>query len=245
MILAAGRGTRLGSLGLKTPKVLVPIAGEPLLARQLRYLRAQGCRRVVINAHHHAEQLETFVRAYRGPSELRISKEPVLLGTAGGVRNALSLLESDPFLVLYGDVLIDAPLGPLFRSHDHTGADATIALYETQETEGKGLVELDERGRVRSFVEKGRSRPEASALVNAGVYVLTRHLVEETTAVGTESDFGNTVWPAAVAAGHGIFGHTLDGPVIDVGTPEGLERARSLVQAEGPAPVSEPDGPGA
>jgi mannose-1-phosphate guanylyltransferase len=236
MILAAGRGTRLGSLGLTIPKVLVAIAGEPLLARQLRYLSAQGCRRVVVNAHHRAEQLETFVAGYRGPLELRISREPVLLGTAGGVRKALSLLHSDPFLVLYGDVLIDAPLGPLFRSHERTRADATIVLYETSETEGKGVVEIDEGGRVRSFVEKGRSRPTSSALVNAGVYVVTRRLVEETTAGETESDFGNDVWPAALAAGYRVFAHVLDGPVIDIGTPEGLDRALALLRTGKQAP---------
>jgi NDP-sugar pyrophosphorylase family protein len=245
MILAAGRGTRLGSLGLKTPKVLVPIAGEPLLARQLRYLSTQGCDRVVINAHHLAGRLETFVAAYRGPLELRISKEPVLLGTAGGVRNALSLLGSDPFLVLYGDVLIDEPLGPLFRSHARTRADATVALYEARETEGKGVVEIDEEGRVSSFVEKGHSPQGAGALVNAGVYVLTHGFVEQTTAFETEVDFGNDVWPAALAAKHGVFGHVLDRPVIDVGTPDGLERARAQAEAEAATPVSEPVDPGA
>jgi NDP-sugar pyrophosphorylase family protein len=169
----------------------------------------------------------------------------VLLGTAGGVRKALSLLDSDPFLVLYGDVLIDAPLGPLFRSHERTGADATVALYETVETEGKGVVEIDEEGRVRSFVEKGGARPTTGALVNAGVYVVTQRLVEATTAVETESDFGNDVWPAALAAGYRVFAHVLDDPVIDIGTPEGLDRARALLRPEKRAPVSEPDGPGA
>ena len=57
MILAAGRGTRLGALGRTTPKVLVEIGGQPLLARQLSYLAEAGVERVVVNAHHLAEQI--------------------------------------------------------------------------------------------------------------------------------------------------------------------------------------------
>src|SRR5438874_725116 len=61
MILAAGLGTRLGGLGRRLPKVLVDVGGMPLLARHLAYLQEQGVRRVVINAHHRAEYIQSFV----------------------------------------------------------------------------------------------------------------------------------------------------------------------------------------
>jgi mannose-1-phosphate guanylyltransferase len=231
MILAAGRGTRLGSLGLATAKVLVDVAGETLLERQLRYLLAQGCGRVVINAHHLADQVEAFAAAYRRPPEVEVVREAVLLGTAGGVKNALERIGSDPFLVLYGDVVIDASLDELFASHARTRADATVALYTTTETEGKGVVSLEGDGRVCSFVEKGPFRAGEAALVNAGVYVLSRRFVEETTPEGAETDFGHDVWPAAIAAGRRVFGHVVGGSVIDVGTPSGLTLARALLES--------------
>src|ERR1035441_6413429 len=110
MLLGAGRGTRLGALGLTVPKILVDVGGEPLLARQLRYLAREGAERVVVNAHHLADQVEAFAAQHTGPPELVVVREDELLGTAGGVRNALPELGTEPFVVLYGDV----------RSEEHT-----------------------------------------------------------------------------------------------------------------------------
>ncbi|MGH2775172.1 MAG: nucleotidyltransferase family protein [Actinomycetota bacterium] len=243
MILAAGRGTRLGALGLTTPKVLVDVGGEPLLARHLRYLADQGFERVVINAHHLAEHIAAFLARYKGPLETTLLKESSLLGTAGGVRNALQELGTAPFLVLYGDVLIDEPLREMIHAHRTIGADATVAVYASAEVEGKGLVELDDASRIRSFVEKGNrgddggsgSRglrtadprdDEGAAWVNAGVYVLEPSFVRDTVPEGKEVDFGNEVFPAAVGSGRRLFGHVLARAVIDVGTPEALGLAR-------------------
>src|SRR5919201_5266295 len=102
MILAAGRGTRLGALGRSVPKVLVHVGGEPFLQRQLEYLEREGVSLVVINAHHLAGQITAFVARYRGDLEIECITEQSLLGTAGGVRNALPRLGPGPFLVLYG-----------------------------------------------------------------------------------------------------------------------------------------------
>ena len=74
MILAAGRGTRLGSLGLSVPKVLVDIGGQPLLARNLDFLARQGVQRVVINVHHLAELVDAFVERYTGPLEIVVRR---------------------------------------------------------------------------------------------------------------------------------------------------------------------------
>ncbi len=110
MILAAGRGTRLGELGQTVPKVLVDVGGEPLLARQIRYLKDGGIERIVINAHHLADQIESFVAEHPHAVDIEVVVEPELLGTAGGVRNALPHLGEGAFVVLYGDVIVDEPV---------------------------------------------------------------------------------------------------------------------------------------
>src|SRR5437588_12121913 len=104
MILAAGRGTRLGALGLRIPKALVEIGGEPLLARQLNYLEGAGVERIVVNAHHLADQIVEFVAQHRGSVQVDVSFEPELLGTAGGVRAAIDRFnDASPIVVIYGD----------------------------------------------------------------------------------------------------------------------------------------------
>lgn len=110
--------------------------------------------------------------------------------------------------MLYGDVLIDAPLDGLISTHRDSGAAATIAVFASTETEGKGLVELSPDGSVRSFVEKGERTTGLTAWVNAGIYVLEHSLVQEMTTAGRAADFGPR-----------LVGHVLPDPVTDVGTP--------------------------
>jgi NDP-sugar pyrophosphorylase family protein len=228
MILAAGRGTRLGTLGQSVPKVLLDVGGQPLLARNLDLLRRQGVRRVVVNAHHRADLIEAFVAHYRGPLELVVVVEEQLLGTAGGVRHALSHLEPGPFIVLYGDVLVDEPLDSLLELHRRAEALATIAVHEADSAEGKGTVELDPTGRVTRFVEK---EPNATgpALINSGVYVLERDLIAPL-ADGVPCDFGHDLLPAAVQRGEPVYAARLAKPVIDIGTPAGLADARAIAE---------------
>lgn len=228
MILAAGRGTRLAALELGVPKPLVDIGGRPLLARQLRYLAGEGVRRVVVNAHHLAFAIEEFAREYKSPPEVSVVVETELLGTAGGVRNAVGLLGQEAVIVLYGDVLVQAPLAPLLEQHRRLGAQATLAVYRTSEVEGKGTVAVDDQGRVAGFFEKQLSRATGVALVNAGLYVLEPGLIDRIPP-GVHSDFGHDVFPDALAAGVRLAAYELPEAVIDVGTPAGLAQARARV----------------
>src|SRR4051812_50224734 len=110
MILGAGRGTRLAELRLDVPKVMVDIGGRPLLERQIDYLAREGIERVVINAHHLAEAIESFARKHTGSVELTVVTEPELLGTAGGGRNAPPPLGAHPFFLLLRPVPGRVPL---------------------------------------------------------------------------------------------------------------------------------------
>lgn len=207
------------------PKILIDVAGEPLLARQLRYLGTQGVLRVVVNAHHFAEQVEDFAAEHSRSPALVVVVEEHLLGTAGGVRNALAELGDDPFFVLYGDVLVDEPLAPVMDAHRAGGVVATITVYESTRTKDKGTVEVDDAGRVASFREKQAVPPER-ALINAGIYVVEPSFLRGAVAPGAVSDFGHDVFPAALAAGKPLGVYRLDRPVLDVGTPADLEAAR-------------------
>lgn len=229
MILAAGLGTRLGSLGAAQPKVLIDVGGRPLLEHHLDYLEASGATRVVINAHHRAELISAAAERYRGPLEVIVVREPELLGTAGGVRNALPHLGLDPFLVLYGDVLVREPVAAMFDTHRRARAVATLAVHAAQEAEGKGTVEVDDSGFVRHFAEKQASA-EGPALINSGIYVLERQVVERL-AAGAFCDFGNDVFPSLIAEGAPVATLRLRAPVIDIGTPEGLSLARDTLTA--------------
>ena len=207
--------------------MLVHVGGEPFLQRQLEYLEREGVSRVVINAHHLAGQITAFVARYRGDLEIECITEQSLLGTAGGVRNALPRLGPGPFLVLYGDVLVGAPLARLFDYHRQRRAVGTLVVYQEESTEGKGVVHVDRSGRVTGFEEK-QPRAAGPALVNAGLYVIEPELVSSLPA-GAVSDFGHDVFPAALDRGLPIFGYRIAQRVIDIGTPDGLALAGAAV----------------
>lgn len=227
MLLAAGRGTRLGELGRRTPKVLVEIAGRPLLAHQFDYLARQGAERVVVNAHHLAEQVLDFVGNARVPFPVDVVVERELLGTAGGLRNALPHFQPGrPIIVMNGDTLLSASLCGLLKSHLRTGAAATICAARLEDTTGKGVIELDERMRVTGFEEKP-AQPRAG-LASAGLYAIERDLAALIPR-DVFFDFANDLFPMALDLEADLRVHELSGDFADVGTPESLAAARAGV----------------
>ena len=118
MILAAGRGERMGHLTQTCPKPLLKVAGKPLLQHHLERLSAAGFTQVVINVAYLGEQIERFVQqqflpSMAGAMEILISAEADCLETGGGIHNALPLLGEQPFVVINGDVWTDYPLQQL------------------------------------------------------------------------------------------------------------------------------------
>lgn len=116
-VLAGGLATRLGKFAKNTPKILMPINGEPFLAHQLRLFRRQGLRKVVLLIGHLGEQVKEF--AGDGSMfgiDLEYSDEgSERLGTGGAVKRALPLL-GDRFMLTYGDSYLDVDIAPIWEA---------------------------------------------------------------------------------------------------------------------------------
>src|SRR5687768_4197311 len=122
MILCAGLSTRLGPLGAALPKPLLPVCDIPIVRYGVALLVAHDIRDIVINLHHRGE----LIRAELGDgaslgARIRYVDEPVILGTGGGLKNALSLLDPDgadrPFLSMNGKLIFDLDLAALLDAH--------------------------------------------------------------------------------------------------------------------------------
>jgi NDP-sugar pyrophosphorylase family protein len=219
-LLAAGHGTRLAPLTDSVPKILVPLAGRPLLEHQLEYLAFNGVSEVILNVHHLADRVLEFVEGVETPIPVCVSREPELLGTAG----ALAPLREDlceTFVLLYGDVITDEPLAGLIAAHESRGGIATLACCRTDDPRGKGVIAVDAAGRITGFAEKPHE-VTAGATVNAGLYVLDPEIFEF---VEPGSSFGADVWPRALSEGRPVYAYRVTGYVRDIGTPEALSRA--------------------
>ena len=118
MILAAGLGTRMRPLSSLRPKPILPVRGIPLLAYPLAWLAHHGVDEVIVNLHHFADATRAVAEVWAPPGlRVHFSEEPLLLDTGGGIRRAAAFLrESDPSLVIAGDMLLDLDLAPMSRA---------------------------------------------------------------------------------------------------------------------------------
>ncbi len=132
-LLAGGLATRLRPLTAATPKSLIPVAGEPFLAHQLRRLRAEGLREIVLCCGHLADQIEAFVGdgAHYGLSIVYARDGDHPLGTGGALRAALSHLGSQ-FLVMYGDSWLTEPIRPVWQAYLSCGRPALMTVFHNR-----------------------------------------------------------------------------------------------------------------
>ena len=108
MILAAGYGKRLGNLTKDTPKPLIEVKGKALIDFHIEKLIAIGCKKIVINVHYLAEKIINHVSAkYIDAIDIVFSHEENILGTGGGIKNAVKHFDQDDFLVINSDIYSD------------------------------------------------------------------------------------------------------------------------------------------
>ncbi len=213
-LLAAGLGKRLRPLTLLRPKCLVPVAGKPLLEYWLSLCRRYGIDEVLINLHHHADQVKDYLQTRgAGTPRIRLFPEERLLGSGGTLAANRDFVRGEKeFLVLYADNLTNADLDALVRFHRTHDGLVTLGLFHTTVPRQCGIVELDQGGKVRSFEEKPE-RPRTD-LANAGVMVMDTEVLSFFPDT-REFDLGHDLLPRL--AGH-MYGKVIDEYLQDIGT---------------------------
>jgi NDP-sugar pyrophosphorylase family protein len=236
LILAGGAGTRLRSaLGDNLNKPMAPIADKPFLEYLVMRLRQQGVDDIILCVGYKADLIQSyFGQGKRWGVRLRYSRETEPLGTGGAVKLAEDLLVGDDFVVLNGDSYFDADLLELTCFHYEVGATATLALAQVDNAQRFGAVRLDDEHRIVGFTEKGN---EAHAgLINGGVYVLTRAVLDVIPR-GQPCSLERQVFPALIA--RKLYGRPFPGFFIDIGVPADYHR----LQAD-PSPLGVASGSG-
>lgn len=236
MILAAGRGTRLRPITQRTPKALVEVAGVALLERVARQLVSAGVTRLIVNAHHHADQIIRFVEEKEGfGAEVRVSLERErLLDTGGGLWAAASLFRADaPFFLHNVDVVTELDLSGMYRAHLAGDALATLAVQERHtsrpllvDEEGVyGLANRKTGWRREARPFRGRTREVGFA----GVHVLSPEIFSLLTERGRFP-----IWDPyfrLVGEGRRIACYDVAGALwLEVGDPTRLARARQIME---------------
>lgn len=220
VVLAGGRGTRLGELTAHTPKPLLPVGGRPFLDWIVGGLESQGVTDVILVVGYMPDTFEAWLDTSPSKIGLRSFVESEPLGTGGALPLMTDWLD-ETFFVLNGDTLFDARLDELAAVLGSTGATGAVALRRVPDTSRYGAVDLEE-ARVRRFDEKSSEGP---GLINGGVYAFRRRAVE---GLGSPSSIERDLLPALATEGE-LVGIESDGFFIDIGIPEDYDRAQREV----------------
>ncbi len=220
ILLAGGKGTRLRPLTIHTPKPIVPIFNRPFLHYQLDLLKQVAeIDEVVLSLNYQPRRIEEiFGDGGESGMAIRYVVEPSPLGTAGAIRYAgESLRES--VVVFNGDVLTAVDLAAVIALHRERKAKATIVLTPVENPMAYGLVETDELGNIRRFLEKPNPDEITCDTINAGIYVLepdTFDRIPKDTPWSIERSY----FPSLVERGETFVAYVHRGYWIDIGTAE-------------------------
>lgn len=226
MILAAGKGTRLGGLGKKTPKCLLKAGGYTMLEHTIKRLQAAGVRALIINTCHLSNQVKAFLKenSFTG-LDIQLSEEEELLGTGGGLKKVSKFFSDDEYFLLHNaDVYTDLPLEELIGEHCHHRPLATLAVMERSTT--RHLL-FNEKEELFGWENKSTDLKEVYGKYNrvirlafSGIHVLSPrifdYMQEESGAFSIITTYMN-----AIKKGAQIKGFQMDNSYwIDVGTEE-------------------------
>jgi mannose-1-phosphate guanylyltransferase len=243
MLLAAGRGARLGAIGTELPKPLVPICGYPAIRFGLEACARAGLRRAVINLHHHGDLLQQTLGPAVGGVALDYSVETELLGTGGGLAHARGLTGAGALLVMNAKVVADLDLAAFVAAHRRGGAEATMLVRDDPEARRWGAIAADTTGRVVGILDARSPHPPEGPVTErmfTGVHVLEPSLLDRLRPV--VCDVIRDAYIPALVGGAIIRSVTLAGYFAEHSTPERyLAGNIALLRAPGLLPA--PPGP--
>jgi len=215
MIFAAGLGVRMGDLTRSRPKPLIPVAGQPLLDYALDIAHAARVSRIVVNSHYHPDQIAAHLKG-----RALISHETTLLDTGGGLRNAAHLLGASPVFTLNSDTVWAGPnallsLQEAWRPADMDALLLLVPKSRAHARKGGGDFALEEDGRLR----------RGGDMIYTGAQIIRMDRLKEM----PEGAFSlNLCWDAIAQSGR-LSGTLYQGQWCDVGHPEGITKAESML----------------
>ena len=227
IIMAGGKGTRLGPYTAVLPKPLMPLGDMPILELILRQLKHHGITEVTLAVNHLSHLIRAFFdEGQRLGMQISYSYEDHPLGTAGPLGAVLDQL-SDHFLLLNGDLLCTLDFSALVRTHLEQGAQGTIATYLREMKSDFGVLDVDEQRRLVGYREK----PVYRHNVSMGLYVLSKEAVRPHVAPNVYLDMPDLM-KKMLEAGQKVHCFAADGQWLDIGRPDDYALAQDLFASQ-------------
>jgi NDP-sugar pyrophosphorylase family protein len=215
VILCGGLGTRLRTVVNDRPKPMAEVNGRPFLDILMEHAASFGFRRFILCTGYMSEKIKDYYTKQNSSLEIVVSEEKEPLGTAGAIKNAESLIRSNPFIVANGDSFCALNLKDFLAFYQNKKALFSIALTKVEKGNEYGAVEIDEKQKVIVFKEKAILAVDS--LVNAGVYIFDKMIFKEITN-GQKVSLEYGVFPHL--ADKDFYGYITRSGFLDIGTPE-------------------------
>lgn len=216
VIMAGGDGTRLRPLTCELPKPMIPVANRPVMWYILDVLSAHDIDEIFLTLRCMPEWITRYVEEVsEWRQRCRSFIEPRPMGTAGGVKLLEKLIQGT-FVVMSGDALTNVDLTRLVEFHKQKGAMGTLALTRVKNPLEYGVVLTSPDGRIKAFLEKPSWGEVFSDLVNTGIYVLEREVLDYIPK-DAEFDFSRDLFPLLLRREIPLFGMEIDDYWCDIG----------------------------
>ena len=226
IVLAGGLGTRLRSVVTDIPKAMAPIAGRPFLAYLLQFLEAQGIARVILAVGYRQEAIGGFFGSRYQGLELLYSVEGEPLGTGGALQQALPHVDGAYSFVLNGDTFLRLNYQEMVaKLEQQPDAPLVVALRRVPDASRYGAAVVA-RGRIQGFTARGSEGP---GLINAGCYLVARNIFERYPMPAERKFSFEANFLEARVAEVRPTAFECDAPFIDIGIPEALAEAQTLI----------------
>lgn len=222
IILAGGEGLLMRPFTYEMPKAMIPINNRPVLEYIIENLRRNDIREIIISIGHLGEKIEKhFGDGAKFGVKIKYINQKKQTGTIAPLLQAKPLLDKDPFILYYGDVLSSMDLIDMADFHMAGGSIATMAITSVKDPAKWGVVRL--KGlKVDSFLEKPNSRKDLSHLINAGIYIFEPEIFKYISI--TSGKLEKEVFPKLVK-NRILNGYIFANDWYDVGNPETYKRA--------------------
>lgn len=227
VILAAGKGIRLMPITSSRPKPMIPIAGKPLLEYTILGLKEAGIDEILLIVGYK----EDIIRNYFGNGidkfqiKIEYKTQEEYLGTAHAFGYAKDFIKDEPFLMIYGDLLVDPIIfKETLRKFNENKIEGLISLVEVKNPQDYGIISLNSDGFVEKIVEKPSADLNIGNLANAGIYIfdpLIFKAIEKTKkSVRNEYEFTDSMEILINQLNGKIIGHVIkDHFWSDIGLP--------------------------
>ena len=178
--MAGGRGTRIAELFPNIPKPLIPVAGMPILEREIRSLCAQGFKDIILTVGYLADKIIAYFgdgSQFGAKIDYFVEESP--LGNAGALFRLREKIGDEPFLLLNADAAFDVDFNRMVAFHQNHGGLVTLFTHPNSHPYDSGLIIADKNGHVEKWLAKEDERPQwYDNRVNAGLHVIDSKVLD-------------------------------------------------------------------